>query len=89
MPAVDFNATGTPTDIVAALSLSQGERYTGQNVSNTATLFVREATAAPAVTDRAFRVQSGGTFTLRPSGEPVWLWTDEADGCPVILAEAA
>ena len=86
---MDFDATGTPADIVAALSLAQGERHTGQNVSNTATLFVREATAAPAVTDRAFRVESGGQFTLRPSGEPVWLWTDEADGCAVILAEAA
>ena len=86
---MDFDATGTPSDIVAALSLAQGTRYSGQNVSNTATLFVREAASAPAVTDRAFRVQSGGEFTLRPAGGPVWLWTDEADGCAVIVAEAA
>ena len=86
---MDFDATPVPADIVAALGLIQGTRYSGQNVSGTATLFVREAASAPAVTDRAFRVESGGQFTLRPSGGPVWLWTDEADGCAVIIAEAA
>ena len=86
---MDFDATLVPADIVAALSLAQGERYVAQNVSTTGTLFIREQLAAPAVTDRAFRVESGGQFTIRPSGEPVWLWTDEADGCAVIVGEAA
>ena len=85
---MDFDATRAPTDIVAALSLAQGTRYTGQNVSGTATLFVREATAAPAVTERAFRVESGGQFTIRPSGSPIWLWTDDSAECAVILAVA-
>ena len=75
---MDFDATPVPADVVAALGLTQGTRYSGQNVSGTATLFVREAASAPAVTDRAFRVDG-----------PVWLWTDEADGCAVIIAEAA
>ena len=85
---MDFDATPVPADIVAALGLAQDELFAGQNVSNTATLFVREAATVPAVTDRAFRVESGGQFTLRPTGSPIWLWTDEADGCAVILTEA-
>ena len=40
---VDFDATLVPADIVAALSLTQDVRYTCQNLSGTATLFVREA----------------------------------------------
>lgn len=82
---MDFDATRMPEDLVAALSLAEGERYTGQNVSPGATLFVREQATPPALTDRAFRVQSGGAFTVRPSGEPIWLWTDDVDGCAVIL----
>ena len=85
---MDFDASVIPVDIVAALGLAQDELFAGQNVSNTATLFVREAATAPAVTDRAFRVESGGRFTLRPSGEPIWAWTDEPDGCAVIVGVA-
>ena len=84
---MDFDATPVPVDIVAALGLAQDVLYSGQNVSNTSTLYVREAATIPAVTDRAFRVESGGRFTLRPSGSSVWLWTDE-DGCAVILGVA-
>ena len=86
---MDFDATLVPADIVAALSLTQDTRYSGQNLSNTASLFVREVASVPAVSDRAFRVQGGGEFTLRPGGEPIWVWTDEADGCAVIVGEAA
>ena len=85
---MDFDASVIPVDIVAALGLAQDELFAGQNVSNTATLFVRESATIPAVTDRAFRVESGGQFTLRPRGAPIWAWTDEPDGCPVIVAEA-
>ena len=86
---MDFDVTLVPADIVAALSLTQDVRYSGQNLSGTASLFVREVASVPAVSDRAFRVQSGGEFTLRPSGEPIWVWTDEEDGCAVIVGEAA
>ena len=85
---MDFDASVIPVDIVAALGLAQDELFAGQNVSGTATLYVREAATIPAVTDRAFRVESGGQFSLRPRGEPIWAWTDEADGCAVIVAEA-
>ena len=85
---MDFDASTVPVDIVASAGLAQDTIYSGQNVSGTATLFVREAAAAPAVTDRAFRIQSDGQFTLRPRGAAIWVWTDEADGCRVILAEA-
>ena len=88
MPSQDFNVTETPVDIVADLSLVNGTRYTCQNVSTTATLFVREATAIPSVQDRGFKVEAGGNFTLRPDGVAVWMWTDTGS-CPVILDDAA
>ena len=85
---MDFDATLVPADIVAALSLTQDVRYTCQNLSGTATLFVREAGSVPSITDRAFRVESSGEFTLRPSGDPIFLWTDDPSGCPLILGVA-
>ena len=89
MAAVDFDATETPRDVVAALSLTSGTAYTCQNVDVKATLFIREAATAPLVTDRAFRIESGGTFTLKIAADPIYLWTDDADGCAVIIEEAA
>ena len=83
---MDFTATAVP----AALALQPGAVYDGQNVSNTATLFVREATSIPAVTDRGFRVESGGHFDVAgpwPGTAGIWLWTDEA-ACAVILTVA-
>ena len=88
MPSQDFDVSRTPADIVAGLSLTQGQRYTVQNVSPAATMFLRQATAA-AVSDRAHRIETGGYMTIRPDGEPIWLWTDDAAGCPVIATEAA
>lgn len=89
MPSLDFDATDTPQDVVAALSLTSGTRYTGQNVSTIATLFVREVSAMPTVQDRAFKVESGGNFTITPDGTSIWFWTDDPDGCPVVLDDAA
>ena len=88
MPSQDFNATGVPADVVAALSLTSGTQYTAQNVSTIATLFVREAVAMPAVTDLAFRVEAGGNFSIKPDATPIWMWTDNGS-CPVILDDAA
>ena len=85
---MDFDATQTPVDLVVALGLAQDVLYSGQNVDALATLYVREAATIPAVTDRAFRVESGGRFTLRPGGVSVWLWTDEPSGCAVIVGVA-
>ena len=89
MPSQDFDATTTPQDVVAALSLTDGTRYTGQNVSTVATLRVRQATGAPAPTARAHKVEAGGSFTIEPmAGQGVFVWTDEAGGCAVIVTEA-
>ena len=92
---MDFNATGTPVDIVAALTLQWGPSYRLQNVGSGGTLFIRTATAAPAVTDRAFRIESGGLFVLKPQAGasafalvPTWLWTDDRRGVAVILTVA-
>ena len=84
---IDFDATETPTDIAAALSLVQGTLYSAQNVGTVATLFIREAAAQPSITTRAFRIESGGFLTVKPTGLPIWIWTDN-HVCPVILAEA-
>ena len=89
MASRDFDATAVPQDVVAALSLTAGTRYQGQNASTTATLFIRETVVAPVTGDRAFRVEAGGAFTVGPEpGVAVWLWTDDPAGCPVIVGEA-
>ena len=89
MPAMDFDATATPVDIVVDLNLQVGTTYSGQNVSTTATLFTRPSASPAAVGDRAFRVEAGGVFTLTPeSGVSVWVWSDDPAGCPVIVDEA-
>ena len=86
---IDFDATGSPADVVSVAGLVQGTRYTFQNVGTIATLFIREQAAQPSpLTARAFRVESGGNFTLKSAGTPIWLWTDNGT-CPVILSEAA
>ena len=89
MASRDFNATAAPQDVVAALSLTAGTRYTAQNVDTIATLRIRQAAAAPAPTDRAHKVESGGQFVIEPqAGQGIWVWTDEAGGCAVIVTEA-
>ena len=92
---MDFDAGLIPADIVAALGLEWGPTYRLQNIGTGGTLFVRTATAAPAVTDRAFRVESGSYFELRPQAGasafalvPTWLWTDDRRGVAVIVALA-
>ena len=89
MPAVNITASRMPADVVAAASLTPGVRYSAQNVSTVATLFVRDAAAQPDAAERHFRIEAGSTFTIRPTaGEGIWLWTDEEE-CRVILTEAA
>ena len=88
MPALDFTATTAPADLVAGAGLTAGTRYAGQNLSTTATLFLRDAATAPALGDRAFRAEAGSPFTVKNQGSPIWVWTDEPNGCPVILNEA-
>ena len=92
---MDFDAVLVPADIVAALGLEWGNTYRLQNVGTGGTLFIRTATAAPAVTAGAFRVETGGLFVLKPQPGasaippvPVWLWTDDRRGVAVIVALA-
>ena len=88
MASRDFDASMVPQDLVAALGLVAGTLYAAQNVSTTATLFVREDSVVPEPTARAFRIEAGGHFTCSPTGNPIWLWTDDLAGCPVLLDEA-
>ena len=88
MAALDFDATTSPQDVVAALSLTANTLYARQNLSTIATAFFREAAAMPGAGARAFRVEAGGPFTLKPTGDAIWVWTDEAAGCPLILSES-
>ena len=87
MAALDFDATNVPTDVVASLNLVNGRSYTGQNVSTIATLFARESATAVTPGTRSFRVEAGGDFQLDISVDPIYLWTDDPDGCPVIFDE--
>ena len=90
MASHDFDATTTPQNVASVLGLTDGTTYEGQNVSTPgATLFMRSAASAPSADDRAFRVESGGVFLIKPEGDPLWLWTDDASGCRVIINEAA
>ena len=89
MPSQDFDADQAPRNIAHVLSLSNRTRYTCQNVSGLATLFFRESAATPPASDRAFRIEPGGYFTLEPTGSPLWFWTDDPAGCPVVVTEAA
>ena len=89
MASQDFDATRVSADIVADLGLAIGRTYFGQNLSTIATLLFREAATAPDAAARAFRVESGGVFTLKPqSGVGIWLWSDDDAGCPVIISES-
>ena len=89
MPSRDFDATTVPTDIVAALSLTIGQAYTGQNVDSISTLRFREAVTAPDAVTRAHKIESGGNFTIEPqTGESIFVWTDDPRGCAVIVTEA-
>ena len=89
MPSLDFNATGTPQSIAAALGLASGQEYVGQNLSTVATLFVREADAAPTPDARTHRHEAGSFFYFTPGGtSSLWVWTDDPDGCAVIVTEA-
>ena len=89
MVSQDFDATMTPADVVAALSLERGTLYTVQNVDNRCTLRLRQAAAAPRASARAHRIEIGSYMTIRPNGTPIWLWTDEKRGCDVIVTPAA
>ena len=89
MPAQDFDATSVPVDVVAALGLAGSTTFQVQNVSTTATLFIRETSDPVTGASRSFRAEAGGLFTIKVALDPIWMWTDDPSGCPVILDEQA
>ena len=90
MESLDYLVTAIPIDIIAALALAQNTRYSGQNISNTGTLYVRESATAPAPSDRSFKIEAGSYFALRPKGLGIWFWTDDpSGGIPIVIGEAA
>ena len=90
MASRNFDATGTPRSIAAVLGLRDGQEYAGQNLSTTATLFVREALMIPSAGTRAHRHEAGSFFFFTPSGQTsLWAWTDDPAGCACIVTEAS
>ena len=90
MESKDYLVTPNPTDIVQALALAQDTRYSGQNISSTGTLYVRESATAPGPSDRFFKIEAGSFFALRPTGTGIWFWTDDPSGSiPIVIGEAA
>ena len=89
MASRNFDASRTPRSIAAERSLTNETEYVGQNVDPKATLYVRESATQPAVTERAHRHEAGGFFYFTPGGgSSLWAWTDDTDGCRVIVTEA-
>ena len=86
--SLDFDATAVPRAVDTILSLDDGVLFWVQNVDPIASLRFRTATAAPASTDRAHIISSGGSFYITPdSVAPIWLWTDDGT-CAVIVSQA-
>ena len=89
MASRNFNATGMPQSIRTVLGLVNGTDYVGQNVSASATLFLRDAAVRPQPNARAFRHETSGFFYFSPDGiTDLWAWTDDLAGCAVIVSEA-
>ena len=85
--SIVFDVGAAPADIVAVAGLTQGTVYTLQNIGVRATLFMREASTAPAAGDPAFRIEASGHATIQPQGTPIYVWADEP--VTMILSEAA
>ena len=88
--AMDFDAVAMPADIVAALSLTVGTRYTLQHVGTLGTVLVRPSTTAVTAQSRGFKLEAGGGLTFRAdAGEGVYVWVGGADRAPCIVEEVA
>ena len=88
MASMDFDATDMPTDIVATLGLTDGTRYTVQNVDLIATLRLRQSATVPDADSRSHKVEAGASFIISPtSGEAIYVWS-ELERCAAIVTEA-
>ena len=86
---MDFDVTGTPQDIIAALSLSTGTRYSIQNIDPRGRIFGRVQATAPAAGDRG-NIIAPGEFHYPEAGpgEGIWLWSPDAGGSVAFVTEA-
>ena len=81
MAAQDFDATETPQDLVAALSLTASTTLRGaeRDPPSRRCSVPRGRRQCQVQGTRAFRVEAGGPFTLKPAGDRRYgCWTDEA-----------
>lgn len=90
MATRNLDVTTSPQSVATALGLNLGEadivNVVIQNVSNTATLFVREQVMPPSAGHRGVRVESSGTYRAKLWAQlpAVWIWTDDRAGCQCV-----
>lgn len=77
----------TPVDIVATLSLTNGQTYLLQVVGRRAVRFA-EAAAAPADRGDSHLVLPGFTWAVRIGAEPLWFWCDDPAGSRAAATES-
>lgn len=88
MASMDFDASGEPQALEAALGLAVGTRYYVQNADTVASLRLRSAAVQPSRNARAHVLASGSALTVEPeAGESTWAWSDDGV-CAVIVTEA-
>ena len=86
---MDFEVTGTPQDILAALSLSVGTRYSIQNIDPRGRVFVRVQATAPVAGDRGnIIVPFEYGYPEAAAGEGIWLWSPDPGGSVAFITEA-
>ena len=85
MDTREIVVTGTPT---ALTGLTDGERYTIQNLDRNGTLYVASASTQPDPDHVAFEAAPGEWLTLRPdSTSNIYVWASRPP-CRAALGEA-
>ena len=87
--ARDFDVTPVPQDLIAALSLIPGVRYSIQNIDPGARIFARVQAAVPSVGDRANVIQPFEIhYPTAAAGQGIWVWTPDPGGAAIMVNEA-
>ena len=90
MATLDFTVTGTPADIVAALSLREAQRVEIANTHNRLSVFIREAgaSAQPDATARARQLFPGQSRKYQTAtGMALWCWSRTGEPVAVVVDE--
>ena len=87
MSTLDFRATSDPQNIVAELNLRIGSNVVYQNIDRTAALHVRESDVAPPAGAAGFRLDPGESYMMQVRADPIWVWTNDDQGCQLVLNE--